>query len=458
MAPQTLLTLLPSLRERFPTLMGADDDLLSPMTSIDDYIKGVVTAFQNTSPEFHSIESRADYLHAEELLADITYLIERCLVYRRETADLQIRQISFAVEYFTRARMADVDRRSAESDLPIQAAAERKSAYSAAHQLFEKGLQPEFAALYAGLADAADREIKLEAERRAATLEKLAAAAASDELLLERHKQDGGPLNFRQRIGSVLALLKGDLELCWLKSTVLERGLKNLLGKEIPLPRRDGPAIYTDSPDARFLDDWVLWVRKASEAVQARSGEESAAEVTISLGTKNRCLEFRSEFGPFTLPWLPGTKVFVPEIGAKLSTCAWLEFTLSSEGEHVRFSPLPRDVESIRLQGLSLSVSFADPAATANQRYRFNAWISNSLCTGRVLVSGIPPMPEMAPWVISPYLLNRDPLQGSWLVALQPKLHCQEAEASDLSIHPERWGLVDVCLHLKVAYRLRRIS
>ena len=276
-------------------------------------------------------------------------------------------------------------------------------------------------------------------------------------MLINRHHQDGGPLNFRQRAERVLELLRGDLELCWLKSRILEYGLKFVSDHPLPLPPIDGPLRYATSNGAHFLDDWVLWARKVGELIQAESEQESEIEYVISLGTKTPGPHATLQIGPFPLTETPLrlTVVLVPTIAERLRNGLALTFSLGGvTNTGRRYSVLPDIVAKPRLIGLSLSCSFVDPANPVSQRCRFSAVITNSQTNAPCFISGIPAFPDRAPWAISPRLFNLDPSEGTWTVRLEPKLQMQELESSDFSVNSDRWGLVDLLLHLRLTCRL----
>jgi hypothetical protein len=232
----------------------------------------------------------------EPLLGEIASLLDRCLAYRREAAELEIKGVAAGVARIQAAALADVDQQliTATSSAKDAAAIVADNYPKAAH-LFETvgnssgdayAVQMRTQALSsARIRDVEDTRIQLAVGR-------LQFVQDINRKLLGRYDVSGNSHNYAERYEQVRKLFESDILSAFRRAIAAADGLKSLFGYVDPkydrptverphLPNPDS-LLVPDEPD--FLGELVLWTRNAMREV-ARIGENEIEIVVEAYAT-----------------------------------------------------------------------------------------------------------------------------------------------------------------------------
>lgn len=276
---------------------------------------------------------RFDYdpLLLEALLRDISALLDKCLVYRRDAQDLEILAARAAADY---SKFVDL--------LPIQQEAEvigqgisrlgveRSAAATAASKFGSDAsrgpVERGFEAVELGKVAAIEQQIGT-ATRQVELIEKRwRLTKRYEDEAQARHTAKGSSHNYGDRMARLLRFLAEDFQEAYSKASALFTGIESIYGRKYVLPD-----IRLDSA----IDDVVQSVRGAARYLEHEITKFSAYDIVVSLcqplietnGVARPLIEFE-------------------KLKLAVENGNWLEFDLS---------PIFKDVRSVRLRGVGLS-------------------------------------------------------------------------------------------------------
>jgi hypothetical protein len=355
----TASSLMPSLKEasgpnffRSPQVVNliAKKPMLKGFDKLlYEYIREAIQSTSPITPIYNP------YLY-ESLLSDVAKLLDRCLAYRRECADLEAQAVRRALEFelFEDLYPKALDLQNlATSTTALER--QRAASDTASSAFNEAG----FKALYKGTAEALTTQETLEGGKRAALEAILKRAKQHQELLEFRHTTPGHALNYTERRDRVIDLLVQDVIEAYQKA----RGAK--LGLEVQLGLKDDsqwpfPVIAGNDSDVFFLDRFVLWARSVAQRYEILVQDEEVFERVI----------------PLVFPWTEDLSGSNPK---SVITQATFDNAMGGEGRLIVNikDPLPTDaqVQRLRVRGIGLSIGVQPPDFWTNfSQFTTRSW------------------------------------------------------------------------------------
>jgi hypothetical protein len=203
-----------------------------------------------------------DPYRVEQLLGDMSRLLDRIFSYRKEGYDLDIAATTWALDYqLFKDQLAD------------QIALEQL-AYIGEQKRIERDAQKRAADAFGGATDplasgfmestlgnsnSNDAAVAGEKDRRDGVQRKWDRLSTHQDDLQARHSMPGGSLNFGDRLSRLQKLLSEDVIECYQKAIAANLGLKAVYNINEPLP----------TPDVlSFLDDLLSWTRKVLKQLE----------------------------------------------------------------------------------------------------------------------------------------------------------------------------------------------
>lgn len=231
-------------------------DIATFLTSSISTLRNVLAGFDPTySPdrELQAEVERLVVLHPsffvdeyqlETNLADVARLLDRLFGARRELWDLEALRQRMALSYVSTIELAEAD-----------------------------------AALSLAMADEGQAD-----SVRAAAQAKVDAAKRAVEALESRHAQEGGALNFAERIAKLRNTYRDDIESCHVRSEAVIRGISRRYSLQFPRPT-PAQRTFVRFDGAGHLDDWAAWHRQLSRRLESLQASASSFEIAIPLAT-----------------------------------------------------------------------------------------------------------------------------------------------------------------------------
>ena len=203
----------------------------------------------------------------EPLLGEISSLINRCLAYRREGAELEIAGVAAGAARLISDALDSVDREVASIDLPGIAAGVLSSNYKLASDAYKQLTDAKLAAaksleIYSLVL--ANSEVEKESSvRNAAQVSSLQFRQSVERQLMSRINVPGNAHNYVERFELVRTLFESDVAAAYRRALAVAVGLEKifLFNKPVPIPKESG-----------FIDELLIWTREAMRAV-TRVGE-----------------------------------------------------------------------------------------------------------------------------------------------------------------------------------------
>lgn len=362
-----------------------------PEYQVDDEIESVVDALQRSNP-LPLIVTPYEIVNN---LRDVGVLLDRLLGYRRELQAIQSEQIRSALSYISAVEIAEADR---------------------AVELAKAGGD-------AGI------EAKLNA--------KLKAVKDSVQALEQRHALPGHSLNYVDRMDRLRSQMRSDIQSCFCRSRALEDGT-SLLGYEVRLPMpATGKLTYADAASARFVDDWVAWHRRISQALEIKQGAELIHEVSLSLGQSDYLTAWSP--GPPRVLMAREVAPLVPNLLAAIQAYEDLRFELTDE-----ILLLEKNAPT-RLRAFAVSVVLADAADA-----KWLQFTSKIQLPGEQRPFQIPAHVRIGElrWVSGDGVQNRS-VTGDWQLNLNRSPLRAADQANRERLLAGNWPIIDVQLHLR---------
>jgi hypothetical protein len=196
----------------------------------------------------------------EPLLGEISALIDRCIAYRREGADLELQGISAGINEYLSYTLDQGDLLQSTIDPSYAMATTLADKYGqAARQLLAPG--DEAARLQLEALGAANGEFaKLQAQRVSWQSSRLKQTQDIGRQLIGRYHMPGNAHNFGQRFDRVRRLFESDVTSAYRRAIAAREGLKQIFDFS-------DDANFPDPKDPEMLDNFIQWTRNAMRAV-----------------------------------------------------------------------------------------------------------------------------------------------------------------------------------------------
>ncbi|MGX9431164.1 hypothetical protein [Bradyrhizobium sp. LeoA1S1] len=197
-----------------------------------------------------------DPYRVEQLLGDVSRLLDRIFSYRKEGYDLDIAATTWALDY--QLFKDQLDGQIALEQLAYigdQKKIERDAQEKARDAFGSSGdpLGPGFKEAAEGSRQSSEVALMGEEDRRDKVQAKWNRLSQHQDDLQARHAMPGGSLNFGDRLNRLQKLLSEDVFECHQKAIAANLGLKAVYDIDEPLP---APGVLS------FLDDLLSWTRK----------------------------------------------------------------------------------------------------------------------------------------------------------------------------------------------------
>ncbi len=216
----------------------------------------------------------------EPLMGEIATLLDRCLSYREEAANLEINGIAAALGRMVANGVRDIDRKMIVADASPEVAALLAANFVTAADQFRrdgtplgKGTAIEIAAQGAGN----DKTSASEAERRSLAASRLSFTQKIQNQLQARYDVPGNAHNYAERHVRKRALFLSDIQAAYERAMAVAVGAKDLFGFNEPLP----------VPTPNVLDALVLWSKLAMRAATrvAETEIEFTKDIAVTVPT-----------------------------------------------------------------------------------------------------------------------------------------------------------------------------
>lgn len=211
----------------------------------------------------------------EPLLGEIASLLDRCLAYRREAADLEIQGVSAGLARIQADALNEVDQQMLLATSTREVAAILAENYPKAATEFERAAVPIGAAqaIQANAQALTSGKIRdTEQQRIGLALGRLQFLQLLERQRLGRHEVSGNAHNFVERFERVRKHYISDLAAAYRRAIAASLGAYDLLGYMDPKYRVDKPWLADTSslpkPNSKdFLDEFVIWTRDAMRGI-----------------------------------------------------------------------------------------------------------------------------------------------------------------------------------------------
>ncbi len=269
-----------------------------------------------------------DPFQVEDLLADISKLLDRCLVYRREYEQLDTSAVKAVMDdQLFLNQLGSLKSLELAESIERQRIAERTQHALAAGR-FDKNGGWRYMALAA--VASSDEALKGEGERKSAVADKWKHLEEYMQTMRQRFEAPGNSFNFSDRLSRLLKFYESDLIEAYQRARAAEKGLRLVFGINSPLP----DLRVSD----RILDDLVAWNRKSIDLLDVQLEQDSDFEITVYVRQPN------------------GT-------GKRLITEAAYETAIKGNGELLLdlkdYLPPAAAAKALRVKGVGMSMSYA---------------------------------------------------------------------------------------------------
>jgi hypothetical protein len=258
-----------------PWLKDVFDDKL-----LFEHIRDAISSVNTKDPPYNP------YLY-ESLMTDVSRSLDRCLAYRRESASLESQAVGRALEYdlFNKTALKDTALNELITDTKAltSAKAGQSATGSGLDSLGDNPLR-KFAPAYLSGAQATDDSIKNQNDKREILKERLALLQEYQDTLQQRHTTPGHALNYAERRGRVITLIKQEVAEAYQKAMAARAGLI----KQLSLTENANypfPVIAGNDTDIDFLDRLVLWAREMIRVYEIYTEDEITVELVIPIGS-----------------------------------------------------------------------------------------------------------------------------------------------------------------------------
>jgi hypothetical protein len=373
---------------------------------LDIEVLAAIQALDLTPPPYEP-------LLVEQLLTDVSSLLDRCLAYRREAYELELSAVSYAAEYSLFLDLAPINE------------------------------QVELLSLKAAQALAKEPPVDDSPKGPIATKWRLMKEHRAE--LQRRHETRGNAHNFPERYKRVLRLLAEDIREASVKASCAAIGLKLVYGITEPLlpPTTENVDLNSQAPKD-YLDELVAWTRTMIRELER---------------LRERWIEYDLVV-PVSQPWAEDGSELVPS--GPTAAAFKKDGLLELRANLAKSFPNLRNVR-LRALGLSLGWALQKPGpnhgyeVSKRRAYRYRAIVFTPLQRGVKQASYRRPPVHLGDVGVfwpddtvalegGPAVHNVDP-RGEWIIRLDRRA----AFVNEKEITTETLGILDLKIHLRVA-------
>jgi len=298
--------------------------------------------------------SRYDPLLYERHLSDVSRLLDRCLAYRRECADLERQAINRALEYQLFTDMKEYSEELTSqltATLPLERTRDGQAATGNALQAVKNELKA-LSPAYIGGADSSQAAIEIQSAKKRTLDSILDLQTKYQKDLQLRHETPGHALNYAERRNRVVSLLKQDVAEAYEKALAACAGLQAQLAVSaskypFPVPHEE----TQKDKDIDLLDNFVMWTRDVLAEFERYLSDETTFDLVIPL------------VQPYGLPdavskgFFYEKNAFMDLLASKADTAGRFSIDLSNA--------IPIGISGadhhVRLRGIGISASLVEP-------------------------------------------------------------------------------------------------
>jgi hypothetical protein len=414
-----------------------DPSRLGSISTVDEFVKLVVDAAATQDLIY-------DPFQFEQLISDLSGIVDRILAYRREAYDFDASALKSTLEFqlFDKqvgltpdeTHVGLLENIELAGDLATRYQLEKDAHLNAANAFggAADALGPGFAAIESGMMASAETAETAEKERKRNVHQKWLHSRLNQLDLLTLSQTSGGALNYRDRFTRVLLLLGSDVWDAWHKARSALWGMTQILHfSDIELP---------SSGEDKFLEKFILWLRDVIRRIEIEQQNEVDFEHIISL-TQTRVgripLIFREPYNRVMREG--GTGILTLDLSTyfsdKLTNLRIRQIGLSYSGPNAT-TPDQRSV--------SLSAQVFPPT-TPN-------WNPSSVYRPPAVLSTVAVLdPTQSPRMYRGANINNISPRGEWRIIINPNANNPKTDL----VHPSRkpWEFTDIKLHLSLVAR-----
>jgi hypothetical protein len=214
----------------------------------------------------------------EPLLGEIASLVDRCIAYRNEGAELEIAGVAAGASRLVAYALDEVEAQTIASDVPGSAASVLAARYPTAIDFYKTAADANLgngnAAQLQGLIDANTNIKDKSATRTSLLMTSLLFKQALNKQILSRYNVPGNAHNFVERFERLRALFESDIEAAYQRAIAASVGLTSIFSYKEPLP---------ELSESGFIDKLLIWTRKAMRAVTLAGEREIEFVKTVSV-------------------------------------------------------------------------------------------------------------------------------------------------------------------------------
>jgi hypothetical protein len=244
-------------------------------STLDDVIFSAVTTASTATNHY-------DPYRVEQLLADVSRLLDRTFSYRKQGYDLDIAATTWALDYQLfedqLARQVALEQQTyvgTQRQIERDAQGKALAAFGAATN---DALAPGFMEVASGNHDSCAVAADGETGRQGLVQAKWDRLQQYQTDLQGRHTFPGGSLNYAERLGRLQKLLVEDVVEAYQKAFAAQLGLKAVFGIDLAGTPTPFPA-----PDIGFLDGLLSWTRQAIRQLEIDQQDDVEFEHIVFL-------------------------------------------------------------------------------------------------------------------------------------------------------------------------------
>jgi hypothetical protein len=248
--------------------------------NIDDVVYDAVVPIDRSQAKFVYKPHNSD-----QLIYDASILLDRCVTYRREANELTILGVKAELDYDNYILLRDIEDTSQKLSLRMRQSQIERDGLTKSADLFRQSGDPLGTALQAqstASADSAGASLETDTQRANLVESRRKVLDNWNEEIHSRLGAPGSAHNYGDRWKRVVRLLQQDIFVAYQKLLAAEVRLKKLTyhpDTDLPAPRKASD--NGEHGDIGFLDELVLWARKAVVKIDLQSQFEVQAEVTF---------------------------------------------------------------------------------------------------------------------------------------------------------------------------------
>ena len=221
-------------------------------------------------------EEKNGYTHnprlVEPLLGEISALIDRCIVYRKEGRELEIAAVAAASSKLIFDTMHEIDQKIVSLDPNYSSTSVLADKYPQVLNSFDDATQKGFKAEVGAQGEANKAYSSTSKDRLDLILNRLKFTQDLEGQFHSRHSVPGNAHNFAERFEQLRALFNSDIKAAYQRALAASAGLKAIFDFNDALP------VISETG---FIDNFLIWTRNAMRAVTSIAENEIEFSRTV---------------------------------------------------------------------------------------------------------------------------------------------------------------------------------